>query len=90
MTEKDPTICPHCNQKMVLWRPMEEMNWGTEPQWVCFNDDCPYFERGWEHTRKTMRKPASYRYRYIPQTGAVTPLPVWSSEAFREHIVEEE
>ncbi len=90
MTDQDPRICPHCNQKTKKWLPVEELNWGLDPQYICFNDECPYYIRGWEHTRKSMKKPASYRYRYIPATGAVQPIPVWSETALKDRIVPED
>jgi hypothetical protein len=33
---------------------------------------------------------ASYRYRYNPENGAEGPLPVWSADALRDGIVENE
>jgi hypothetical protein len=32
---------------------------------------------------------ASYRYRFDPFTGEQGPLPVWSMEALRSHIIPE-
>ena len=33
---------------------------------------------------------ASYRYRYNPENGEEGPLPVWSEDAHRDNIVNEE
>ncbi|RJO70479.1 MAG: hypothetical protein C4523_05170 [Myxococcales bacterium] len=79
--------CPHCGAALVRWRPSVDFNWGTEIHWVCFNDECPYFVKGWEHTLATMNRPASYRYRLLPNSGTPSPLPVWSEEALRDYIV---
>ena len=33
---------------------------------------------------------SSYRYRYDPGTGESGPIPVWSSEALKADIIQEE
>jgi hypothetical protein len=32
---------------------------------------------------------ASYRHRYDPRSGETGPVPVWSQDALKTHIVEE-
>ena len=37
-----------------------------------------------------MKHRASYRYRYIPETEQVSPLPVWTEDALKDQIVPED
>ncbi len=82
--------CPHCGSQLLRLKPPEESNWESRIMQACFNDECSYYVRGWEYTKKTMNKPASYRYLVDPSTGAVSPLPVWSAEACKDFIIEDD
>lgn len=89
MEKEDKTICPHCGQKMKKWRVPLFSTWTAEFFYVCFNDECPYFQRGWKHMFETYRNPCSYRYRYDPETGQSGPLPVWSHDDLKADIIED-
>jgi hypothetical protein len=90
MTEKKSEICPHCQKPMSKWAPPGDSTWGSHFQYVCFNDDCPYYKRGWKWMMERFQARASYRYRYNPETGESGPLPVWSSRALRADIIPDE
>ena len=82
--------CPYCGKKMVKWEGSPESSWGDTFQFVCFDDQCPYYLAGWEWMRSQYQQNVSYRYRYNPQNQESGPLPVWSPEALREGIIDEE
>jgi hypothetical protein len=72
---------------MKKWRVPPLSTWSSEFFYVCFNDECPYYVRGWQHMTNTMRVGCSYRHRYDPDTGATGPLPVWSPDAMKSDII---
>ena len=54
---------------------------------VCFNDDCSYYLRGWAWMEQQYGVKASYRYRIDAVSGFETPVPVLSDEALRDSIL---
>lgn len=89
MKKKDIPECPHCGAEMNKWASPPDSTWGAGIQWVCFNDQCGYYVRGWDHMMKTQNIHASYRCRYNPETGERGPLPCWSADAHRDNVVED-
>ncbi|MFH0813318.1 MAG: ogr/Delta-like zinc finger family protein [Pseudomonadota bacterium] len=81
-------VCPHCGVKMKKWCPSPISTWGTEVQYVCFNDECPYFVRGWDWMMEQRQVKASYRHRYNPESKTSGPLPVFSSQNFKNEIID--
>jgi len=67
----------------------DEASWEEEFFYVCFNDDCSYYQNGWTWMKEQFSQHASYRFAVNPTTGASSPLPVWSDTATREMIVDE-
>jgi len=89
MVDQEKTTCPHCGEPMNKWQGPAVESWGSDCQFICFNDDCGYYQRGWDFTYKKIGIKASYRHRYDPATGQTGPFPVNSQEAGKDGIVQE-
>ena len=90
MASESRTTCPHCGLTLARWENPQLGSWSGEFQYVCFNDKCPYFVRGWLWMNERFSVKASYRHRYDPESGETGPLPVWSKDALRSSIIAEE
>lgn len=75
---------------MTKWESPPDSTWGTAFQYVCFNDECPYYVGGWDWMRTQFHVDTSYRHRLNPLTGESGPLPVWSPEAHKNRIIKDE
>ena len=87
---EDKTKCPHCGEKMKKFQPPSESTWGEAHWLVCFNDECPYYVRGWDHMFNRLKVKCSYRHRYDPETGDFGPMPVYSSTMGLNCIIDEQ
>ena len=84
--------CPFCGEQMSLWQPPEtpwEIDYNATLLYVCFNDECDYFQRGKRWCRRNGMRCATYRHSRNPTNGAEGPLPVPTKWALRAGIVEE-
>jgi hypothetical protein len=81
-------VCPHCGEALKAFELPDNTGWEGDFQLACFNDDCPYFVRGWQHMDQNFSVKASYRYRVNPQTGEASPLAVWSADAVKDRILD--
>ena len=88
MTTQEHPVCPHCNEPLQAFELPDGAAWESEFQLACFNDECPYYVRGWTHMELNYAVKASYRYRFDPFTGQVTPVAVWSPSALKDRIIE--
>lgn len=84
----DRPTCPHCGHKLIRFELPDNTGWQGEFQLACFNDECPYFVRGWQHMEEHYAARASYRYRIDPDTGHASPLAVWSKTALLDRILD--
>ncbi|MBI5586174.1 MAG: hypothetical protein HY892_20380 [Deltaproteobacteria bacterium] len=89
---KETLCCPYCGEKLLKWAVPDNpfsQTWDNEYMYICFNDTCPYYVRGWEHMAKEVQKPVSYRLMYNPERDYCLPIPVPTPFALREGIMEE-
>ena len=83
-------LCRYCNATLKRVEMPVELAWDNPIQYVCFNDECSYFVKGWDWMWENYGSKVSYRYRIInAEKGTSSPLMVWSKDAIRSHIVEE-
>jgi len=88
---KETLCCPYCGEKMSKWAVPEnpfEVTWDNDFMYICFNDACPYYVRGWDFMYRDGNRGASYRLRYNPDKDCCMPVPVPSPNALRENIIE--
>ena len=88
MSDKKPT-CPHCEAELKKWLVPEEATWDDEFFFVCFNNECSYYIRGWKWMKEQYNQNASYRYALNPNTGGALMIPVWDAEATKQMIVDD-
>jgi SAM-dependent methyltransferase len=81
--------CPHCGSQMDPIRTPPESSWGGELHHICFNDDCGYFAKSWRAFEEQGIENTGYRCRMDPR-GACGPAPVWSEDALKELVLDEE
>ncbi|ACN16260.1 conserved hypothetical protein [Desulforapulum autotrophicum HRM2] len=77
-------LCPHCKKQMSLWEVPDiafgdGLGWGTPYLFVCFNDECSSFKKGWDEIQETMEHVASYRCINSPGCDNFEYMPVFSS-----------
>lgn len=82
--------CDHCGSKMRRMEVPPLAQFDAPYIYVCFNDECEYFQRGWQWMLTRYASKTSYRFKVDPFTGEKGPLPVWSEDALKDNIMDEE
>jgi SAM-dependent methyltransferase len=83
--------CPYCGERLRKWAVPDNpfvCTWDNDHMYICFNDACPYYVRGWDVMHKEGTCGASYRLMYNPEKDRCLPIPVPSPKALREGIIE--
>jgi SAM-dependent methyltransferase len=89
---KESLECPYCRERLKKWAVPDNpfvQTWDNEFMYICFNDQCAYYIRGWEHMSSEGNMGTSYRLMYNPEKDRCMPIPVPSARALREGIIEE-
>jgi SAM-dependent methyltransferase len=89
---KETLRCPYCGEKLKKWAVPENpfaCTWENEFMYICFNDACPYYVRGWDCMNSQGNSSTSYRLMYNPEKDCCMPIPVPSHNALREGIIED-
>jgi SAM-dependent methyltransferase len=88
----DALECPYCGQRMKKWKVPDNpfcQTWENDHMFICFNDLCPYYVRGWDVMYAQTFQTMSYRCMYNPKNQKLSPIPVPSPYALKEGIVED-
>ena len=81
---KEAPTCPHCKEVMEQMD-SRHLDWGTPFLWVCFNNNCVFFMKGWKHMMENYGQLVSYRYMVAPDNGAAGVIPAFSHEYLRNN-----
>lgn len=90
---KEEHYCPHCKTRLSCCSvpPLhigDGLGWGTEAFFICLNDECSIFVRGWQHIEQQYGQAASYRYMLIPGEKSGSTLMVGGAAAFTGSIID--
>lgn len=76
--------CPHCKAKMEQMD-SRHLDWESPYLWVCFNNDCTLFKKGWNHMMESYGQLVSYRFMIHPQSGETGVIPAFSQQYLQEN-----
>jgi len=87
--------CPYCGEVMRIWECAETgcscgTGWGTPYLFLCMNDQCPPYVRGWESNRAHYGRHVSYRCIAFPDSGNTEMMMVMSSGDCLPGLITEE
>ncbi|MBU4388951.1 MAG: zinc ribbon domain-containing protein [Proteobacteria bacterium] len=93
--EQEKPKCPHCNHEMSLWEvPLisfgDGLGWGAPYLYVCFNDECPLYKKGWKNIEEHYGHVASYRCMCYPGTDKFEIMPVFSPHGGEGQIIDDQ
>jgi SAM-dependent methyltransferase len=88
---KKTLCCPYCGAKLRKWAVPDNpfaCAWDNDFMYICFNDACPYYVRGWDVMQQEGTSGVSYRLMYNPEKDRCLPVPVPTPRALKEGIID--
>jgi len=87
-------VCPHCGQEMKIWQCARTAfvcgsRWGTPYLFICLNDECPLFVKGWESMKRDYARTCSYRCICYPDSRKTEAMLVFSYADCKEGVIDE-
>lgn len=76
--------CPHCKATMEQMD-SRHLDWESPYLWVCYNNECTLFKKGWGHMQEAYGQLVSYRFMIHPQSGENGVIPAFSHEYLKKH-----
>ncbi len=89
---RDTHKCPYCDERLDKWIVSENpffSTWENEYLYICFNDACDYYVRGWDYMFRNGYGLCSYRFMYDDVADACHPVPVQNPKALKEGVLEQ-
>jgi len=88
-------ICPHCESKLTLCHapPIhvgDGLGWGSEYLFICLNDECSLFTKGWQYIENQYGHVGSYRFMRLPNSEESYNMMVAGKGAYTGSIVDPE
>ncbi|MDL2269990.1 zinc ribbon domain-containing protein [Desulfosarcina sp. OttesenSCG-928-A07] len=93
--DMEKPACPHCSAVMSIWEvpPInigDGLGWGTPYLFMCVNDECPLYTRGWDSMMENYAQRASYRCINFPGTDQFELIPVFSPLGGKGQVIDDE
>ena len=87
--------CPHCEALLSCCETPpfhigDGLGWGAEVMFICLNNECPIFLKGWDHIENQYGHNGSYRYFILPNEAKGDVVMVGSDQAFTGSIIDPE
>ena len=84
--------CPHCQQRMSCCEapPIhigDGLGWGAEVMFICLNNECSMYKKGWDFVEQQYGHKASYRYMELPGSKEGNVMMVGSEDAFTTSVI---
>lgn len=80
--------CKYCGTKLSKVVLPDDSDWNVEYLWICMNDECSYYQKGWDWMWNKFKVFVSYRYFYNSFLDTDGPFPVAKQEDLKNSIIQ--